>query len=136
MVETCVVIFVFLFRIGLRLNLCCVLPLRDELLNIIRKLHLHQKRALPAILAVAITNREEMLVESLTHIRSENKIVLVLLVGIVDAVALSRGVSESCYYITLNYFGTFVIFVFLNPERRVRGVSYSIIVVDSLVSKA
>lgn len=51
--------------------------------------HFHKHRALATILAVAVANGEEMLMISLTNIRRQYKIILVLFIDVVDAEALA-----------------------------------------------
>ena len=63
--------------------------LLDKLLYIVCKVHLDEKGGLSSILTMSITYREEMLVEGLAHVRSQDEVVLVFLVRVVHAEPLT-----------------------------------------------
>jgi len=82
---------------------------------------------------MSITDRKEMLVESLTHVWCQDEVVLVLLVRIVNAEPLTSRIRESSDDVRLYYFGPFVRLVFFYPEGRPWGVLNPVVVVDPLV---
>ena len=82
---------------------------------------------------MAIANAEEMLMESLAHVGSQDEVVLIFLVGVVSAKAFSGTVSESCYNVILYYFSTFILFVFFYSEWTVGCVLDSVVVIDPLI---
>lgn len=63
-------------------------------LDAVGKFGLNQKTAVTAVLTMAVEHREEVLVVRLAHVRSQNEVVLVLLVGIVDAEAFASRVGK------------------------------------------
>lgn len=77
-----------------------------------------------------------MLVESLTHIRSKNKVVLVFLVYIMDAVSFASWIGKSRDNVVLNYFRTFIVSVLFYSKGWIWRISYSIIVIYPLIGKA
>jgi hypothetical protein len=128
--------FFFFFWIWFRLNLFLLLFTNSyKFGNIICKLHFNQQRTLCSILAMTIAYREKMLMESLTHIWSQYKVILILFVRIVNTVPLSCGVSKSRYHISIY---TLRPFIFIKPfdfKRCLCSVLNSIVVVYSLVRK-
>ena len=122
-------------RLDLDLGLLLLPALTNELLDVLRELDLQKETALGSVLAMAIADRKEVLMECLAHIRSQYKIILILLVGVVDAEALTRRVRKSCDYIVFNDFGALVRFVLLYAKWAVRGVLNPIMVVDSLIGE-
>jgi hypothetical protein len=132
-----VILLILLLRLRLDLDLGLLLlpALTNELLDVLRELDLQKKTALGSILAMAIADRKEVLMECLAHIRSQYKIVLILLVGVVDAEALTRRVRKSCDYIVFNNFGALVRFVLLYAKWAVRGILNPIMVIDSLIGE-
>lgn len=74
--------------------------------------------------------------ERLAHVWRQNKVILILLVGIVNAKALTRRVSKSCDNVVLDYLRAFICLIFFYTERAVRSVLNTVVVVDPLVRKA
>lgn len=88
------IIFVFFFGIWFHLLLVLLSMGCHLLLEVVRKLHFDQKRALRTILAVTIKNCEEMLVKLLAHIWSQDEIILILFVCVTDTESFTRRVSK------------------------------------------
>ena len=107
--------------------------LLNKLLDIIGESHFDEHGALRSILTMAIAYSEEVLMESLAHVRSQNEVVLVLFVGVMHAETFSCRVSKPCNYIVLYDFRTFIVLVLLYPERSVWGVLDSVVIVYPLV---
>ena len=84
-------------------------------------------------MAMSITYREEMLVESLAHVWCQNKVVLVLLICIVNAEPLTSRIRKSSDNVRLYYFGPFVRLVFFYPEGRPWSVLNPVVVINALV---
>lgn len=82
---------------------------------------------------MAITNTEEMLMESLAHIGCQNEVVLILLIGVMNTKAFSSTISKSRYNVIFYYLSTFILFVFFYSERTVSCVFNSVVVVDPLI---
>jgi hypothetical protein len=112
--NTIFVILIFFLRVRFHFiwHLLCL----HLLLHVIRKLHLDQKRALGTILPVAIQNSKEMLVEFLTHIWSQHKIVLILFICVTDAKSFARGVCKPGDNVGLDDFGSLAFLVLFDPE--------------------
>lgn len=113
--DAVLVIFVFFLRIWLHFvgHLLCL----HLLLHVLCKLHFDQKRALGTILPVAIQNCKEMLMKFLTHVWGQDKVVLVLFVGVADTKSFSRGVRKSRYNIGLNDLGSLALLILFYSER-------------------
>ena len=128
--------FFFFFWIWFRLNLFLLLfTYSNKFCNIICKLHFNQQRTLCSILTMTIANREKMLMECLTHIWRQYKVILILFIWIINTVPFSCGVSKSRYHISIN---TLRPFIFIKPfdfKRCLCSVLNSIMVVYSLVWK-
>jgi hypothetical protein len=82
---------------------------------------------------MTVTNAEKMLMEGLAHIRRQDKVILVFLVGVMNTKAFSGAVSKSRYNVTFYYFRTFILFIFFYSEWTVGCVLDSVVVVDSLI---
>lgn len=95
--------------------------------------HFDKHGALPPVLPVTVANREEMLMVSLTDVRREYKVVLVLLVHIVYTESLTGRVSEARNHVIFNDFYTFLGLVFLDSERVLLAVLYAIMIINSLI---
>lgn len=128
-------LLVLLLGIGFSQHLCLFLELLDLLLDEVCQLDFHEERALAPILAVAVANPEEVLVESLAHVRGEDEVVLVLFVGVVDAEAFPSGVGEPGYYIILYNLGVARLFVSFQLERLRVLEGEPVVVVYALVLK-
>lgn len=84
---------------------------------------------------MAIAYCKEVLVESLAHIGSKHEVILILLVDVVHAEALTSGVGEPSYDIILDYLIVLGLLVPHQLEGGGRSVLYSVIVVYPLVAK-
>ena len=128
-------VFIFLLWLWFQLYLLFLLlfALLYKLLYVVCKIHLDKQRRLSSVLTMSITDRKEMLVESLAHVWCQNEVVLVLLICIVNAEPLTSRICESSDDVRLYYFGPFVRLVFFYPEGRPWSVLNPVVVVDALV---
>ena len=83
-----------------------------------------------------ITNGKEVLMETLAHVRSEDKTVLIFLVDIVHAETFPRRIGKSSNHIITIVPYTLPIDIFFYPKWLTVRICYSIMVVNPLISKA
>ena len=84
----------------------------------VSKVHFDEHTRLPTVLSMAITDCEEVLMESLADIRSKDEVILILLVDIVHGEALTSRICKSGNHVILDYFNSFLAFLFLYLVRR------------------
>ena len=84
---------------------------------------------------MAVTDCEEVLMICLANVRSQHKVVLILLINIMNAKPLSCRISKPCDDIILDYFQSFLRLVFLNDEWVLFIVNDTVIVIDTLILK-
>jgi len=85
---------------------------------------------------VAIANCEEMLVESLAHVRSQYEVILVFLIHIVNAEAFPSRICESCDYVVLYVLDSFAVLVLLEAEWGRWCIFDAVVIIYPLVRKA
>lgn len=104
-------------------------------MDVFSKSHLYQHGALGAVLTVTITDAEEVLMEGLAHIGSQDEVVLVFFVGVMNREAFSCAVGKTSYNVIFYYFGTFVLLIFFYPKWTVSCIGNSVMIVDPLISE-
>lgn len=74
-----------------------------------------------------------MLMKSLTHVRRQDEIVLVLFIHIIYTEAFSRGIGESSDDIVINNFVSFIFIKTFYFKWSLSRILNSVVVVDSLI---
>jgi hypothetical protein len=109
--------------------------LENSFLDVICKFNFYEKRALSAILAMAITNSKEVLMEGLAHVRCQNEVVLVFLICIVNAESFSGRVGKSSDDVFAQDLGITSRRMLDHFEGFVGCVFNPVVVINSLVLK-
>lgn len=105
----------------------------EEFLKVVSKLHFDQHGALSTVLPVTIAHREEVLMIRLANIRSQNEVVLVLLVDVMHTESFSCRIGKPSDYVVLYHFLALMGFFLLDNKRILLVVNYAVIVIYSLI---
>lgn len=129
------IIFIFFLRIRLSLNFQSFFTLMDKVLKIICKIHLDKHGTFSSILTMSITNSKKVLMECLTYIWCQYKVILILFICIMNTKSFACWIRKPCYNIIFYNFKTFLSFLFLKSKWMACRIFNSVMIINPLIWK-